>query len=73
MMARGHALGPSKVRASQGATTQANAAIGRAAEAQVPRTRAREYWGNCSASSAVSGSAVTVLSVWVVFVMTLTP
>ena len=44
-MARGQALGPSKVPARMGVPTQARAAIGRAAAAQVPRVRRCEYCG----------------------------
>src|SRR3712207_7364477 len=40
-IARGQALGPSKVPASSGAPTQASPALGRAAVAQVARTRRR--------------------------------
>ena len=50
-MARGHALGPSKAAASRGAPTHASAAIGRAAAAQIFRTRPREYCGRSSAST----------------------
>ena len=45
-MARGHALGPSSVECSRGATIQASAAMGSAAAAQVPRMRRREYCGS---------------------------
>jgi hypothetical protein len=44
-MARGHALGPSSLECSTGATIQASAAMGSAAAAQVPRMRRREYCG----------------------------
>src|SRR5687768_13062662 len=75
MMARGRALDPSNDPASQGATTQARAAIGSAAAAQVPRIRAREYWGSGIRAGSVTDGAVGVsrLAWLVVCVMTMAP
>jgi hypothetical protein len=65
--ARGKAVGPSSARATTGVTTQAAAAIGRAAAAQIQVICEREYCGICtSGRTPTRWSVTTCPDLWVV-------